>query len=453
MKFTPLPYQLQAKQHLLDHREGALFVGLGLGKTVTTLSAFLQKFYNGEARTMLVVAPLRVALLTWPNEVAKWEDFDFFPVCTLRKDKDYKTLLDKKAVIYTINYENLPKLAEFMEENPSVNFDIVVYDELTKAKNPKSTRIKAWRKVTDKRKFIRWGLTGTPQPNSALELWGQISLLDGGTRLSPTYYGYRQAYFDSDWSGYNWTPKAGALTRIHNKISDICLVLKSEDYLDIPETILEDIEVTLPDEAKEVYKRLEKDLIATLTVTDTTILAANRAVLAGKLLQVCGGSLYDEERNVFDIHGAKVEALRELIKETKEPMMVVCSYRHEMDRLKRDIPGIELFSDYKSAEEVCDKWNAGKIPVMVVHPAAVGHGLNLQQGGRIICWYSMTWSRELYDQTNARLARKGQVKQPIIYRLLIKNGIDEACAETLRERGEAQGELLTTIKNLQKLLT
>lgn len=440
MKFTPEPYQILMKDHLLQNDRAYSNVGLGLGKTASTLSALNELFMDGAIRAALVVAPIRVARLAWPNEIAKWDQFKWMKTEILQGNRP-----SGKAQIYLINYERLQQLT-------NLDFcDVVVFDEITKAKNPKSKRIKAIAGLMTKQR--RWGLTGTPRPNSLLELFGQVRLIDGGQRLGRTFSGYRDCYFyPTDYMRYNWVPKKDSKDRIYQRISDITITLRSSDYLDVADTVLEDIEVTLPSAAQEAYDELEKDF---LTVTaDGVVTAKNAAVLAGKLHQMCGGNLYSEDRTVVPIHDVKIEALVKLLKDLKENVLVACNYVHERDRVCAGLAaaGLKPVDASKFKGDIEQAWNSGVIRTLVADPRSLGHGLNLQQGGRTVVWYSPTWSRELYDQFNARLARKGQDKEPLLYRILCSGTIDEAIVQTLRERGDDQREMADVMLNYRKLL-
>lgn len=440
MKFTPEVYQRLAIDHLTNHDRAALFCGIGLGKTASTLAAFRELYAFGEARSMLVVAPMRVANMTWPNEIAKWDQFRQFKVERLRDVGDKPS---GKAHIYVTNYERLDRLTD-------LSFcDTVVFDELTKAKNPSSKRINALRPLMTRQR--RWGLTGTPRPNSLLELFAQIRLLDDGKRLSPSFTAFKSAYFDSDYMGYKFTPKAGAEETIYRKIHDIALTLRSSDYLDIADTEEEDIEVPLPKAAHGIYRELEKQLL--VMVNGKELVAVNAAALVNKLLQVCGGAAYSTDeaaqvRSVVPIHDAKTDALKKLVGRLDgERALIACNYIHERERVVAALPGAVDAHTFKG--DIEDAWNSGSIPYLVADPRGLGHGLNLQAGGRNTIWYSPTYSRELYDQFNGRLARKGQTLVPRVFRLTCPGTMDDVAIETLRTRGDEQGEMLAMLTNFR----
>lgn len=433
-------------------------MGMGLGKTACTLAAANNLFDDLAIRSLLVVAPIRVCNLTWPNEVAKWDQFKWMQVANLRTPEGKQAYVDRSAQIYTINYEALPKFCQdytTLEQKRRGNlaFDVIVWDEISKAKNPSSVRVNAMRKhwpVIER----HWGLTGTPAPNSQLDLFAQIRLLDDGERLGKSYFQFRGCYFYAmDYEEHNWGIKKTEKAKLEAKLADIVLVLKSSDWLDIPDTVVEDIEVALPDKAKAIYKEFAKELWMLIDDKDE-IEAANAAVLVNKLLQVTSGAVYDKERNVVHLHDAKIKALKGVVKKATGPLMVTYQYRHEQARIKEAFPDAVLFSEAKShkqQDELAKKWNRGEIDLLVVSPQSVGHGLNMQDGGCEICWFTLPWSRELYDQMNARVARKGQTKTPIVYRLLCPSTMDDGVAEALKGKGDQQSALMDAIDNFRKM--
>lgn len=434
MRLTPEPYQGLARDFLLERDRAALFVGMGMGKSAIILMALNRLFIEGAIRRALVVAPLRVANLTWPNEVAKWDETRWMRVHSLRKGH-------AEAEIHTINYESLHKIENLSE------YDVIIFDELTRAKSPTGKRVNAFRKLLTPL-HRRWGLTGTPRPNSLLELFAQVRLLDDGIRLSPSFSHFRNTYFaPTDYMEYNWEPKPGAEEKIYAKIHDLALTLRSSDYLDLPDTIVEDIEVTLPPEAEKIYKKLEKELLVTLGKSE--VVAQNAAVLVNKLLQVCGGTVYDETRGVVRVHEAKIKALRKLLSTSPmENVLIATNYVHERETVCANL-GSAAVDAAKFKGDIEKEWNSGRIKFLVADPRSLGHGLNLQDGGRTIVWFSPTWSREYYDQFNARLARKGQDKQPLIFRLIVSGTMDDAVIESLREKGEGQSEMLRVLTNFR----
>lgn len=430
------PYQLAMRDFLTESQLAYCTVGMGLGKTATTLSALNELFRDGAIRAALIVAPLRVARMTWPNEIEKWDSFHWMEVEHLKG-----TAPSGKAQLYLINYERLPELTD-------LNFcDVVVFDEITRAKAHNSKRIKKFRPLL-KPRHRRWGLTGTPRPNSILDLFAQIRLLDNGARLGQSYNLFKERWcYPTDYMRYNWVPRSGAEVEIYSRIQDITFTLRSSDYLDIADTEVIDHYVELPATSWTMYRKLEKDFIAQIESKEITV--ANAAVLVNKLLQVCGGAIYAEDRSVHTIHEEKILALRSLVAAIKEPVLVACQFVHEAQRICDVMPGAIHSSQVKGNLE--DEWNSGRIKVLVADPRSLGHGLNLQKGGRTVIWYSPTWSRESYDQFNARVARKGQDQVPRVYRLLARDTMDEVVVEALREKGDGQNAMLQIMSNYRKL--
>ena len=422
--------------HLLSHDRAYANVGLGLGKTASTLFALNTLFQEGAIRAALIVAPKRVARMTWPNEIEKWDQFRWMRVEHLMGEKPSGT-----AQIYLINYDRLNQLE-------GLKFcDVVVFDEITRAKNPQSKRINALRPMFKNQ--MRWGLTGTPRPNSLMELFGQIRLLDDGQRLGRAFTAFRDAHFyPTDYMRYNWVPKPASEQLVYSKISDFTITLRTSDYLNVPDTILEDVEVGLPPQAEETYEKLRKEFLS--EVLEGDIIARNAAVLAGKLHQIAGGAAYTDDGTVSEIHDEKIQALQKIARTVNEPLLVACNYVHERERVCEAIKGSVNAAKFKG--DIEKAWNTGNIPMLVADPRSLGHGLNLQQGGRTVVWYSPTWSRELYDQFNARVVRKGQGKQPLLYRIIARDTIDEAVIETLRERGDAQNEMMRVMLNYRRML-
>jgi SNF2 family DNA or RNA helicase len=438
MTYHAEPYQVLMRDHLLTRERAGAFVGVGLGKTAATLDAINRLYQDGDCKAALVVAPLRVARLTWPNEIAKWDQFRWMRTEQLRGQQP-----SGKARIYLTNYEQLPNLR-------SLDFcSHVIFDELTRAKNPQSARIKAVRGLLHGQ--TRWGLTGTPRPNSLLELFAQIRLLDDGKRLSPSYSHFRNTYFSPiDYNEYNWEPKPHAEETIYRKILDLVITLRSSDYLDIPDTVVEDIELPLPKDAHAVYRELERELLVRLEGGD--VVAPQAAILVNKLLQISGGTVYSEDRGVCVVHSGKLSALRRLLTDLAgERTIIATNYIHERERVVAAIPGAVDASKFEG--DIEDAWNSGAISHLVADPRSLGHGLNLQGGGRTVIWFSPTWSRELYDQFNARVARKGQKQETRVYRIVCSSTMDEAVVESLREKGEGQAAMMSVLTNWRKLGT
>lgn len=393
----------------------------------------------------MVIAPLRVAQSTWSGEIEKWDHLQGLRLAkVLGSEKQRIEALHQPADIYIINRENTEWLVNYYGRKWP--FDMVVIDELSSFKNPRSKRFRALRKVRPLIKRIV-GLTGTPAPNGLIDLWSQIYLLDQGERLGKTLTGYRNRYFDPGRRNQNivfeWIPKPFAEERIYEKISDICVSMKAEDWLQLPERIDNVIEVELPEKAKSQYNQLEKDLI--LPLLDSDVTAANAAVLTNKLLQMANGAIYDEFGEAKEIHDVKLEALEEAVEAANgKPVMVVYAYKHDLDRIRKRLKKYNPRT-LDSDQDVQD-WNAGKIQVLLLHPASGGHGLNLQTGGNIIVWFGLTWGLEYYQQANARLYRQGQTERVIVHHIVAKGTMDEEVLKALTGKASTQNDLMDAVK-------
>jgi len=412
---------------------------------VTTLTAIDGLIFLGEVSKVLVIAPLRVAEDTWSTEIEKWDHLRHLRISkVLGTAKQRMEALNKSADIYVINRENVDWLVKECFNNWS--FDMVVIDELSSFKSSKANRFRALKKVRPYFKRIV-GLTGTPAPNSLIDLWPQIYLLDGGKRLGRTITGYKQQYFKpgrmNGYIVYDWVLKNGAEEDIQNKISDICISMSAKDYLDLPERIDNRVVVKLPEEAEKKYKQLEKDLV--LELEDKDVVADTAAVLTNKLLQIANGAVYDENKEIQEIHKAKLEALEDIIEAANgKPVLVFYNYKHDCSRIKEYLKSYNP-RELKDSKDISD-WNKREIPVMLVHPASAGHGLNLQAGGNIIVWFGLTWSLELYQQANARLHRQGQKETVIIHHLIAKGTVDEDVMNALKNKEINQNLLLEAVK-------
>ena len=444
MKFIPHKYQKHAIETIVNQPAAGLFLDMGLGKTVCTLTAIDELMYHRfEVQKVLVIAPLRVAESVWPEEVEKWDHLQHLRLSLiLGSAKERRAALQKKSDIYVVNRENVPWLTTTLEKKPWP-FDMVVVDELSSFKSPSAKRFKALRKARPAVKRII-GLTGTPTPNGLIDLWSQIYLLDQGERLGKTVTGYRDRYFRPGWSNghivYKWELKDEAEDRIHEKISDLCISMKSEDWLDMPDRIENRIPVVLDNKDRKLYEQLEKEFL--LPFAESDVLADNAAVLSGKLLQLANGAVYDENGDVQHVHDKTLDALEEIIETTGKPVLVFYAYRHDLDRLKAKFPKAR---EMKKQQDVKD-WNSEKVGVMLAHPASAGHGMNLQSGGSTIVWFGMTWSLELYEQANARLYRQGQKDTVVIHHLMAKDTIDEKVYKALINKEAGQKALIEAVK-------
>jgi SNF2 family DNA or RNA helicase len=460
--WIPSEPQTLALKHLRNDR-AALFMGCGLGKTSVVLHRLAELFSDGATDGALVVAPLRVCNLTWPSEIAKWAGLRGLTVTNLRTPQGQAQLARRKGDIYLCNYEALPKLRDSAFRNKRVGFlgfDTVIWDESTKAKNHKSMRVNSVKPLFHKHCKRHWGMTGTPSPNGLLDLFAQVRLLDGGDRLGKSYQTYKEAYFKPlDYNGYNWVPKDGARERIYQKLKGFALTLKSSDWLDIPDTVEEDVELNLSKGTKDRYEELERELLLEMELG--TIVANNAAVLVNKLLQLSSGAIYSQEEVpgeeklqtvVHHIHDSKVMRLAQMcasLAKSRKPVLIGVQFRHEQERIMKAVPGAVRFDQAtteRAQQVLIDKWNRRQIPALIANPASMAHGLNLQEGGSNIIWFTMPWSRELYDQFNARLARTGQEEITTVQRLVMAGTMDEVVLEALRGKEEEQTALLDALR-------
>ena len=444
MKFVPYPYQEAAIRWVLDRPASGLFLGMGMGKTVVTLTAINELLFDRlEAARVLVIAPLRVARDTWAREAAKWDHLQHLRVSVVLGDaRERLAALERPAEVYVINRENVPWLCETLFDWP---FDMVVIDELSSFKSVQAKRFKALRKVRGRIRRIV-GLTGTPAPNGLIDLWPQIYLLDRGERLGKTVGAYRARYFTPDRANghivYSYRLLPGADEAIQARIADVCMSLRKEDYLSLPGQLYETVEITPPPALLKQYRQFERDRIMEAMDGDGEIVALNAAALTGKLLQFANGAIYDDNGNPHLIHNLKLDALEDLIEAANgEPVLVFYAFKHDRDRIMRRVPCREL-----ATSEDIDAWNRKEIPVALAHPASVGHGLNLQEGGHIIIWFGLTWSLELYQQANERLNRPGQTHVCRIYHLVLKGTHDERVLAALERKDTSQRALIDALR-------
>lgn len=443
-KFIPRPYQHYAYNQIIEKPATALMLDMGMGKTVITLTAINDLLYDYfDVAKVLVIAPLRVAETTWTDECRQWNHLAgliISPVIGTLSER--VRALKTKADVYTINRENVVWLVDYYGKDWP--FDMVVIDESSSFKNHQSKRFKALKRVRPIIKRLV-ELTGTPAPNGLMDLWSQLYLLDRGKRLGKTIGQYRRQFFKpgagSGHIVYEWNLQKGAEREIFNRISDICVSMKSSDYIALPEAMYNIIPVKLSTPVQREYKRLAKDLV--LRVNDDEIVANTAAALSGKLLQMSSGAVYDDAGHVIKIHNAKLEALEDIVSANEHKgILVFYWFKHDLDRLKEKFPeAVQL----KTAADI-KAWNSGEISIMLVHPASAGHGLNLQYGGSIIVWFSLSWSLELYQQANKRLHRSGQTHTVVIHHLVAQGTIDEDVMKALQGKKVTQETMITAIK-------
>ena len=442
MKYSPHDYQRYAAEFITTHPIAALLLDMGLGKTSITLTAINDLLFDSfEVHKVLVVAPLRVARDTWSAEIEKWEHLknQRYSVVVGTEQERLKALRTP-ADIYIINRENVQWLVE--ESGLIFDFDMAVIDELSSFKNYQSKRFRAFMKVRPKLKRIV-GLTGTPAGNGLMDLFAEFKLLDMGERLGRLIGQYRNTYFKPDKRNgmviYSYKPLPNAEQQIYDKISDITISMKAADHLKMPELISSECMVQLSE--KEKYDRLKKDLI--LSTEDNEVTAANAASLSNKLSQMANGAVYSDDESIIEIHDRKLDALEDIIESMNgKPLLVAYWFKHDLERIKKRFDVREI----RSSVDISD-WNSGKIPVALIHPASAGHGLNLQSGGSTLVWFGLTWSLELYQQTNARLWRQGQTADTVVIQHIIAKGtIDEQIMKALKTKDTAQAAIIIAVK-------
>lgn len=444
MKFIPHEYQAYAISHIESHKEAALFLDMGLGKTVITLTAINELAFDFfEVSKVLVIAPLRVARDTWPAEIQKWDHLKLLSYSVaVGSVEERRKALWKKALVYIINRENVDWLVN--QSGLPFDYDMVVIDELSSFKSGKARRFRSLLKVRPKAKRIV-GLTGTPSGNGLMDLWAEFKLLDMGKRLGRFITRYREAFFLPDKRNqqiiFSYKPKPEAAKRIYGLINDMTISMKSVDFLDMPPLVTNVIPVELSEKERRQYELLKADMV--LSLGDQEIDAKNAAALSGKLLQMANGAVYDEEGEVISIHDRKLDALEDVIEGANgKPVLVAYWFRHDLERMKKRFTGLR---EIRSSKDITD-WNEGKIVVAAIHPASAGHGLNLQQGGSMLAWFGLTWSLELYQQTNARLWRQGQKDMVIIHHIVTKGTIDEQVMRALKRKDRTQVALIDAVK-------
>lgn len=447
MKYDPHKYQSYATDFIISHPIAAVFLEMGLGKSVITLTAITKLKAEDAICKVLVIAPLRVARDTWPSEIAKWDhlkNLDY--AVAVGSEAERKAAIRKDATVTIINRENVDWLIN--KSGLPFDFDMVVIDELSSFKSYGAKRFKALLKV---RPFIKRivGLTGTPSSNGLMDLWAEFRVLDFGKRLGRYITRYRLSYFEPDKRNaqmvFSYKPLPDAEKQIYEKISDITISMKSVDYLDMPECIINEVPVYMSEREQSVYDGFREDMVAKLK--DDVIDAANAAVLSGKLLQMANGAVYDEDGASHHIHDRKLDALEDLIEGANgKPVLVAYWFKHDLERIEARLKSLHIPYARLDKPDSIKRWNNGEVPVMLIHPASAGHGLNLQAGGSTLIWFGLTWSLELYQQTNARLWRQGQKETVVLHHIICRDTIDEDVMEALKRKEKVQNDLINAVK-------
>lgn len=448
MTFTPHNYQAYCIQRIITNPALGLFLDMGLGKTVITLTAVNDLKYNRfQISKVLVIAPKKVAEATWSKEAEKWDHLQLLRIIPVLGSLQRRIrALNTPADVYVINRENVQWLVDYYRN--AWPFDMVVIDESSSFKNHQAKRFKSLTWVRNKiSRMVE--LTGTPAPNGLIDLWAQIYLLDGGQRLGKTIGGFRQRYFDPDQRNaqqvFSYKPKDGAGQTIQDKINDICISMSAKDYLDLPECVSIDVPVVLDPKAQAAYKKLERDML--LNIDESEITATTAAVLGNKLLQLGNGAVYDESHNVIPIHDCKIEAFMEVVEALQgKSALVFFNFKHDRDRLIKALAKTGLRVRAYTDSHDADDWNDRKIDILLAHPASTAYGLNLQDGGNHIIWFGLNWSLELYQQANKRLHRQGQKERVFIHNLLVQGSMDEDVMDALQGKSTTQDSLLKALR-------
>ena len=443
MRYVAHNYQNYAKDFILAHKVSALFLDCGLGKTITTLTAINELMYDSfEISKVLIIAPLRVAQSTWKDEIEKWDHLNLLRYSIVVGDeKERLKALKQNSDIYIINRENVDWLVT--KSGIDFNFDMLVIDELSSFKSHTSKRFKSLLKIRPYFERVV-GLTGTPSSNGLMDLWAEFRVLDLGERLGRYITHYRNEYFLPDKRNgaviFSYKPQPNAEERIYRRLADMTISMKSTEYLKMPELILNELEINLDEEDQMKYKKFKKEMV--MTIQEKEIDAINAASLSNKLIQLANGSIYDEDKKFYEVHNKKLDKLEEIIESANgKPVLVAYWFKADKERIEKRFKVREI----KTADDI-KQWNKGMIDLALIHPASAGHGLNLQSGGSTLVWFSLTWSLELYQQTNARLYRQGQKDTVVIHHLITKNTIDEDIMKSLKRKDKTQEALMRAVK-------
>ena len=449
MKYSPYEYQSYATNFILTHPAAAVFLDMGLGKSVISLTAIFELCLDSFlVRKVLVIAPLRVARDTWPEEIQKWDHLHGLTYSVaLGSESERKAALSRRASVFIINRENVQWLIE--ESGLPFDFDMVVIDELSSFKSYQAKRFRSLLKVRPTVTRIV-GLTGTPSGNGLMDLWAEFRILDMGIRLGRFITRFRTTYFTPDKRNgqvvFSYKPLPGAEADIYRKISDITISMRAADHLKMPECVINEVKVKLSAEERQAYDRFKRELVVSLKGEE--IDAGNAAVLAGKLSQMANGAVYGENKRVLPVHERKLDALEDLIEAANgKPVLVAYWFKHDLARIQERLRKLHIpFATLDTAESIVH-WNQAELPVALIHPASAGHGLNLQAGGSTIIWFGLTWSLELYQQTNARLWRQGQKADSVVISHIIASGtIDERIMTALQKKDKTQTALIDAVK-------
>ena len=448
MKYEPHDYQAYATNFILTHPISAVLLDMGLGKSVITLTAIFDLCLDSFLiRKVLVIAPLRVARDTWPAEIQKWDHLRSLTYSVaIGNEMERKAALMQDVSVHIINRENVQWLVE--QSDLPFDYDMVVIDELSSFKSYQAKRFRALLKVRPSVRRIV-GLTGTPSSNGLMDLWAEYRLLDFGERLGRFITHYRNRYFTPDKRNgtviYSYKPLPGAEEQIYDAISDITISMKAADHLQMPELMLNEARVRLSDEEWETYCTLKKELVVSLQGEE--IDAVNAASLANKLCQMANGAVYADEKKVVPLHERKLDMLEDLIEAANgKPVLIAYWFKHDLDRITERLHKLHVPFATADKSDSIQRWNRGELPVMLIHPASAGHGLNLQSGGCTLVWFGLTWSLELYQQTNARLWRQGQKNTVVIHHIVAEGTIDERIMSALRQKDKTQTALMDAVK-------
>lgn len=443
MRYVAHNYQNYAKDFILAHKVSALFLDCGLGKTITTLTAINELMYDSfEISKVLIIAPLRVAQSTWKDEIEKWDHLNLLRYSiAVGDEKERLKALKQNSDIYIINRENVDWLVT--KSGIDFNFNMLIIDELSSFKSHTSKRFKSLLKIRPYFERVV-GLTGTPSSNGLMDLWAEFRVLDLGERLGRYITHYRNEYFLPDKRNgaviFSYKPQPNAEERIYRRLADMTISMKSTEYLKMPELILNELEINLDEEDQIKYKKFKKEMV--MTIQEKEIDAINAASLSNKLIQLANGSIYDEEKKFYEVHNKKLDKLEEIIESANgKPVLVAYWFKADKERIEKRFKVREI----KTADDI-KQWNKGMIDLALIHPASAGHGLNLQSGGSTLVWFSLTWSLELYQQTNARLYRQGQKDTVVIHHLITKNTIDEDIMKSIKRKDKTQEALMKAVK-------